>query len=65
MHDFSDASKMRTGQEIGILKQGILGRLRPLQVIFRANVLFKETFLFEGRGCIPSLPPRCAPDLWN
>ena len=29
---------------------------------FRANVLFKDTFPFEGRGCILLLPPRCAPD---
>ena len=57
------ASRMRAGQGIWILKQGILGHFRPLLGIFGANGLFKDTFLFEGRVCIP--PPRCAPEKAN
>ena len=56
------ASRMRAGQGIWILRQGILGHFRPSGRIFGANGLFKDTFPFEGRGCIPLLPPpRCAP----
>ena len=58
------ASRMRAGQGIWTLRQGILGHFRPLWGIFGANGQFKDTFLFEGRGCIPLLPPsRCAPAL--
>ena len=60
------ASRVRAGQGIWILRQGILGHFRPLWGIFGANSLFKDTFPFEGRGCIPLLPPsRCAPALFN
>ena len=56
------ASRMRAGQGIWILRQGFLDHFRPLWGIFGANGLFKDTFPFEGRGCIPLLPPsRCAP----
>ena len=59
---YSGASRMRAGQGICVLRQGILGQFRPLLYIFGAKGLFKDTFLFEGRGCIPLLPPsRCAP----
>ena len=52
---------VRAGQGLWILRQGILGHFRPLWSIFGANSLFKDTFPFEGRGCIPLLPPsRCA-----
>ena len=33
------------------------GHFRPLLDIFGAKGLFKDTFLFEGRGCIPSPSP--------
>ena len=56
------ASRMRTGQGICVLRQGILGYFRPLLDAFGAKGLFKDTFLFEGRGCIP-LPSKCAPAL--
>ena len=36
------------------------GHFRPLWVILGARGLIEDTFLFEGRWCIP-LPPRCAP----
>ena len=49
------ASRMRTGQGIRILRQGILCHFRPLWGIFGTNDLFKYTFHFEG-----SVPPRCA-----
>ena len=58
---YRGASRMRAGQGICVLKQSILSHFRPLLGISRANGLFKDTFLFEGRGCIP-LPPRYAPD---
>ena len=51
---------MRTGQGICVLRQGILGHFRPLLDIFEAKGLFKDTFLFEGSGCI-SPPPLDAP----
>ena len=60
----SGASRMRAGQGICVLRQGILGHFRPLLDIFGAKGLFKETFLFEGRGCI-SPPPRCASEILN
>ena len=53
----SGASRMRAGQGICVLRQGILCHFRPLLDIFRAKGLFKDTFLFEGRGCITPLPP--------
>ena len=56
----SGASRMRAGQGICVLRQGILGHFRPSVDIFGAKGLFKDTFLFEGRGFIPP-PPRCAP----
>ena len=43
-----------------VLRQDILGHFRPLSYIFGAKVLFKDTFVFEGRGCIPP-PPLDAP----
>ena len=49
-------SRMRVRQGIWIPKQGILGHLRPLLGIFGANGLFKDTFLCEGRECIPLSP---------
>ena len=52
----SGASRMRAGQGICVLRQGILGHFRPLLDIFGAKGLFKDTFLFEGRGCIPPPP---------
>ena len=62
----SGASRIRAGQGICVLRQGILGHFRPLLDIFGAKGLFKDTFLFEGRGCIPLLPPpRCAPENKN
>jgi len=57
----SGASRMRARQGICVLRQGILGHFGPLLDIFGAKDLFKDTFLFESRGCIP-LPPRCAPE---
>ena len=48
---------MRAGQGICGLRQGILGHFRPLLDIFGAKGLLKDTFLFEGRGCIPLLLP--------
>ena len=57
----SGASRMGAGQGICVLRQGILGHFRPLLDIFGAKGLFKDTFLFEGRGCISLFPPRCAP----
>ena len=56
----SSASRIRVGQGICVPRQGILGHFRPLLDIFRAKGLLKDTFLFEGRGCIP-LPPLDAP----
>ena len=59
----SGASRIRAGQGICVLRQGILGHFRPLLDIFGAKGLFKDTFLFEGRVCIPPPPPpRCAPE---
>ena len=58
--DYTGASRMRAGQRICVLRQGILGHFRPLLYFFWAKGHFKDTFLFEGRGCIPP-PPRCAP----
>ena len=58
---FSGASRMRAGQGICVLRQGILGHFRPLLDIFGAKGLFKDTFLFEGRGCIPILASQCLP----
>ena len=52
----SGASRMRAGQGICVPRQGILGHFRPLLDIFGAKGLFKDTFLFEGRGCIPPPP---------
>ena len=52
----SGASRIRAGQGICVLRQGILGHFRPLLDIFGAKGLFKDTFLFEGRGCIPPPP---------
>ena len=52
----SGTSRMRAGQGICDLRQGILGHFRPLLDIFGAKGLFKDTFLFEGRGCIPPPP---------
>ena len=60
---FRGASRMRTGQEICVLRQGILSHFKNLLDIFAANGLFKDTLLYEGSGCIPP-PPRCAPDLY-
>ena len=57
----SGASRIRAGQGICVLRQGILGHFRPLLDIFGAKGLFKDTFLFEGRGCIPPLPPYMRP----
>ena len=37
-----------------ILRQVILGHFRPSWGIFGANALFKDTFYFEDRGCIPT-----------
>ena len=48
----SGASRIRAGQGICVLRQGILGHFRPLLDIFGAKGLFKDTFLFEGKGCI-------------
>ena len=56
------AYRMRVGQRISKLRQGILVHFRPLQGIFGANSLFKESFLFEGRDVYP-LPSRCTPDM--
>ena len=50
------ACRMRAGQGICVLRQGILSHFRPLLGIFGENGLFKDTFLFEGRGCIPPPP---------
>ena len=58
----SGASRMRAGQGICDLRQGILGRFRPLSDIFGAKGLLKDTFLFEGRDASP-LPPRCFPEV--
>ena len=44
----SGVSRMRAGQGIWILRQDILGLLRSLSVMFGANGLFKDTFIFEG-----------------
>ena len=49
----SGANRTRAGQGICVLWQSILGHFRPLLDIFGAKGLFKDTFLFEGRGCIP------------
>ena len=51
---------MRAGKGKRILRQGILGHFGTLLDILEANDLFKDTLLFESRGCIPH-PPRCAP----
>ena len=39
-------------------------KYRLLMTPFLQNVhgMFKDTFLFEGRVCIPLLPPICAPE---
>ena len=50
--NISGASRTRARQGICVLRQGILGHFRPLLDIFGAKGLFKDTFLFEGRGCI-------------
>ena len=55
----SGASRMKAGQGICVLGQGILGHFRTLSEIFGAKGLFKDT-IFEGRGCIPP-PPLDAP----
>ena len=52
----SDASRMRAGQGICVRRQGILGHFTPLLNILGAKGLFKDTSLFEGRGCIPPPP---------
>ena len=52
----SGASRMRAGQGICALRQRILGHFRPSLDIVGAKGLFKDTFLFEGRGCIPPPP---------
>ena len=57
----SGASRIRAGQGICVLRQGILGHFRPLLDIFGAKDLFKDPFLFEGSGCIHSNPPLDAP----
>ena len=54
--DCSCACRMRVRQGICVLRQGTLGHFRPLLDIFREKGLFKDTFLFEGWGCI-SPPP--------
>ena len=46
---FRGASRMRTGQEICVLRQGILSHFKNLLDIFAANGLFKDTSHFEGR----------------
>ena len=51
----SGASRIRAGQGICVLRQGILGHFRPLLDIFGAKGLFKDTFLFGGQEMYP--PP--------
>ena len=41
---------LRTGLGISFVMQGILYHFRPYLGIFRANSLFWDTFLFEGRA---------------
>ena len=51
----SGASRIRAGQGICVLRQGILGHFRPLLYIFGAKGLFKDTFLFGGQEMYPPL----------
>ena len=61
MQEIRSASRMKAGQGLWIRRQDIFGHFRPLWGFFGANGLLKDTFLFEGRGCIPPPPPRYAP----
>ena len=58
------ASRMRAGKGIWIMRQGILGHFRSLWGIFRANGLVKDTFLLEGRRCVPPQDVRLLP-MWT
>ena len=53
---FRGASRIRAGQGIWVLRDGMSFHFRPLLGIFGAKGLFKEIFLFEGRECIPRSP---------